>query len=339
VIGGMLAVGVPEYRLPRKVLNRDIEYIRRAGVEIKTGRRIDSLRALRDEGFQAVFIATGAHAGVRLDVPGASIEGVHDAIALLRKVTLGEIKNLQGRVVVIGGGNAAMDAARAALRLGAQSVTVLYRRTREEMPALREEIEEAILEGVDIRYLVAPTAIEGDGRVRAVRCAEMMLGEADADGRRRPVPKPGAEQTIECEHVVIAVGQAPELEFAAAEGSLVVSKGKVEVDPRTLQAGGGLFVGGDAVTGPATIVEAVAAGQKAAQAIDIFLGGKGELPRDTGFASPGKPAESEAQSAPRRPVRAKPAARRRGNFDEIVKGYSVQAACAEARRCLRCDLE
>jgi NADH-quinone oxidoreductase subunit F len=339
VVGGMLAVGVPEYRLPRKALNRDIEYIRRAGVEIKTGQRIDSLRKLREQGFQAVFVATGAHAGMRLDVPGAALQGVHDAIALLRKVTLGEIKKLDGRVVVIGGGNAAMDAARAALRLGAQSVTVLYRRTREEMPALREEIEEALLEGVDIRYLVAPMAIEGDGRVRAIRCQEMMLGEADASGRRRPIPKPGAEQTFECDHVMIAVGQSPELEFATAEGSLVVSKGKVEMDAVTLRAGDGIFVGGDAAAGPATIVEAVAAGQRAAQAIDVFLGGQGELPRDTGFASPGKPEESEAQSAPRQPIRAKSPARRRGNFDEIVKGYSVQAACAEARRCLRCDLE
>jgi NADH-quinone oxidoreductase subunit F len=339
VVGGMLAVGVPEYRLPRNVLSRDIEYIRRAGVEIKTGQRIDSLRKLREQGFQAIFVATGAHGGVRLDVPGAGLEGVHDAIALLRKVTLGEIKKLEGRAVVIGGGNAAIDAARAALRLGAQSVTILYRRTREEMPAIREEIEEALLEGVDIRYLVAPLAIEGDGRVRAIRCQEMMLGEADAGGRRRPVPKPGAKQTFECEQVIVAIGQAPELEFAVAEGSLVVSKGVVKADPLTLRAGDGIFVGGDVATGPATIVEAVAAGQRAAQAIDVFLGGKGELPPDVGFASPGKPSESEAQTAPRQPVRARPPARRRGNFDEVVKGYSVQAACAEARRCLRCDLE
>ena len=340
VIGGMLAVGVPEYRLPRSVLARDIDYIRRAGVEIETGRRIDSLRKLRDQGFDAVFVATGAHASVRLDIPGAAAEGVHDAIAFLRKVTLGQITKLEGRVVVIGGGNAAMDAARAALRLGARPVTILYRRTREEMPALREEIEETIMEGVDIRYLVAPIAIEGDGRVRAVRCSEMVLGEADSAGRRRPIPKPGAEQTVECDHVIVAVGQSPELEFAAAEGSLVVSKGKVEMDPTTLHAGGGVFLGGDAATGPATIVEAVAAGQRAARAIDTFLGGNGELPPDVALASPGKPGESDdAEAARRRPVQAQKPAKRCGNFGEVLKGYSVQAACAEARRCLRCDLE
>ena len=339
VVGGMLAVGVPEYRLPRSVLRRDIDYIKRAGVRIETDRRIDSLRKLRDQGFEAIFLATGAHAGLRLDIPGAQTEGVEDAIAFLRKVTLGQTKAIEGRVTVIGGGNAAMDAARAALRLGARSVTVLYRRTREEMPALREEIEDAILEGVDIRYLVAPVAVEGDGRVRAVRCAEMVLGEADESGRRRPVPKPGAEQRIECDRVIVAVGQAPELEFATAEGKIVVAKGQVQVDPLTLHAGGGVFVGGDARAGAATIVEAVAAGQRAAQAIDVFLGGEGELPRDTGFASRGKPAESETEEAQRPPIREKPLAKRCGNFDEVVLGYSLQAACAEARRCLRCDLE
>jgi NADH-quinone oxidoreductase subunit F len=339
VAGGMLAVGVPPYRLPRAALARDIEYIRRAGVEIQTNSRVGSLQELRQAGYDAVFIATGAHAGMKLDVVAAATEGVQDAIAFLRRVALGELKDLSGRVAVIGGGNAAIDAARAALRLGAQSVTILYRRTRDEMPALREEIEDAILEGVDIRYLVAPVAIEGDGRVRAVRCQEMELGPADESGRRRPVPKPGSEVTIECDHVLVAIGQSPELEFATSDGQLVVTKGKVQVDPVTQKAGDGIFVGGDAATGPATIVEAIAAGQRAAQAIDVFLGGKGELPPDTGLASPGKPEESEDAQAGRRPIRARPPAKCRGNFDEVVKGYSLQAACAEARRCLRCDLE
>jgi NADH-quinone oxidoreductase subunit F len=338
VAGGMLAVGVPPYRLPRAALARDIEYIRRAGVEIQTHCRVGSLQELRDAGYDAVFVATGAHAGMKLDVPGAAGEGVQDAIAFLRRVALGELKELSGRVAVIGGGNAAIDAARAALRLGAQSVTILYRRTRDEMPALREEIEDAILEGVDIRYLVAPVEVLGDGRVRAVRCQEMELGPADESGRRRPVPKPGSEVTIECDHVLVAIGQSPELDFAASGGQLVVTKGRVQVDPVTQKAGDGLFLGGDAATGPATIVEAVAAGQRAAQAIDVFLGGKGELPPDTGLASPGKPEESEAQAG-RRPIRARPPAKCRGNFDEVIKGYSLQAACAEARRCLRCDLE
>ena len=297
VAGGMLAVGVPEYRLPRTALKRDIDYICRAGVEIELNRRVGSLQELRDAGYDAVFVATGAHASVRLDVPGATAEGVHDAIAFLRRVTLDEIKELSGRVIVIGGGNAAIDAARAAQRLGADPVTILYRRTREEMPALREEIEDAILEGVDIRYLVAPMEIQGDGRVRAVRCQEMELGPADESGRRRPVPKPGSEQVFPADHVIVAVGQAPELDFASSDGRLVVTKGKVSVDPVTQKAGDGIFMGGDAATGPATIIEAIAAGQRAAQAIDVFLGGKGDLPSDTGIASPGKPDDAEAKGA------------------------------------------
>ncbi|HUU58033.1 MAG TPA: FAD-dependent oxidoreductase, partial [Phycisphaerae bacterium] len=340
VIGGVLAVGIPAYRLPREALRRDIEYIRRAGVTIETGRKIESLRELRDEGFDAIFLAVGAHKSRRLDVPGEDTEGVHDALALLRKANGGELDSLPGRVAVIGGGNAAIDAARTALRLGADAVTLLYRRSEEEMPAIREEIEEALREGVDMRFLVAPVAIEGSGRVRAVRCAEMTLGDADESGRRRPVPKPGSEVSIPADHVIVAIGQGPELEFAASDGALVVSRGWIQdVDPVTQRSGeSDVFAGGDAVTGPSTIVEAIAAGQRAAAAIDVLLGGRGELPPDGGFASRSKPDESEA-TAPRQPVRALSPKQRKGTFDEVLKGYSAKAACAEARRCLRCDLE
>ena len=340
-IGGMLAVGVPEYRLPRDVLERDIEYIRRAGVEIETGRRVDSIRGLRLEGYDAVFVAAGAHSSYRLDIPGEDSQGVHDAIAYLRRAAMGRPDETPGRVVVIGGGNAAIDAARTALRLGATSVTILYRRTRDEMPAIREEIEEAVIEGVDLRFLVTPIEIlTEDGRVRAIRCAEMELAGADESGRRRPIPKEGAEQTFETDRVIVAVGQQPELGFAADDGHLVVSRGRAVADPVTQHSGGGIFVGGDAVTGPATIVEAIAAGQRAAQAIDTFLGGAGELPPDHGFASPGKAAEPEDDAAAHRmPIRARSPKKRRSDFEEVIKGYSLQAACAEARRCLRCDLE
>ena len=340
-VGGMLAVGVPEYRLPREVLERDIEYIRRAGVEIETGRWVDSIQGLRQEGYDAVFVAAGAHSSYRLDIPGEDSLGVHDAIAFLRRTALGKLDETPGRVVVIGGGNAAIDAARTALRLGAPSVTILYRRTRDEMPAIREEIEEAVIEGVDLHLLVTPIEILADGRrVRAIRCAEMELGDADESGRRRPIPKEGAERTFETDMVIVAVGQHPELSFAADDGHLVVARSRAVADPVTQHAGGGIFVGGDAVTGPATIVEAIAAGQRAAQAIDVFLGGAGELPPDHGFASPGKPAEPEDEdAAPRMPIRTRSPKKRRGDFEEVTKGYSIKAACAEARRCLRCDLE
>ena len=339
VVGGVLATGIPAYRLPREILERDVEYIRRAGVEIETGRRIESLQGLRDAGFDAIFLALGAHKGRQLGVPGELADGVQDALAFLRRANLGELTRLHGRVAVVGGGNAAIDSARTALRLGAESVTLLYRRSREEMPAIREEIEHAILEGVDMRFLLTPTAVEGRERVRAVRCTEMELGDADESGRRRPVPKPGSEVVVQADHLIVAIGQGPELEFAAADGNLVVSGGWVDAHPVTQRSGEkDVFAGGDVVTGPATIAQAIAAGQRAALAIDVFLGGRGELPADYGWAAPCKPSEADA-AAPRQPIRALSRARRPGSFEEVLKGYSVRVARAEARRCLRCDLE
>ena len=339
VVGGVLAAGIPDYRLPPEGLRRDIDYIRAAGVEIVTGRRVESIQQLRDEGFGAIFLAVGAQKGARLEVPGEDLEGVQDSMAFLREVKLGGLKEMRGSVVVIGGGNAAMDAARTALRLGAESVKLLYRRSREEMPAIREEIEEALMEGVDMRFLLAPVAIEGDGCARAVRCTEMLLGEADAGGRRRPVPKPGSEVAVEADHVIVAIGQRPDMDFAAADEKVAFSGRWIDVHPVTQQSGSGdVFAGGDAVTGPSTIIQAVAAGQRAAQAIDRFLGGKGQLPPDGHPASRQPPTEEEA-AHPRQPVRATPAAKRSDNFDEVLKGYSLRAARREARRCLRCDLE
>lgn len=337
VAGGVLATGIPGYRLPREALARDIDYIRRAGVRIVTNHRVESLEELRRAGFQAIFLATGAQRSLRLGVPGEDLPGVHDALTFLRQVNLGEMTELRGPVVVIGGGNAAIDSARSALRLGARPVRVLYRRTREEMPAIPEDVEEALLEGVNFHFLVSPVAIEGDGRVRGVRCTEMTLGEADEDGRRRPIPVPGSERSFAAEHVIVAIGQRPDLGPLA--DSLEVSGDRLVVDPVTQRVGESeVFAGGDVVTGPASIVEAIAAGQRAAQAIDRFLGGRGELPPDRGFASPGKP-ELPEEEVPRVPIRTLSRKRRLRGFDEVFKGYSRRAACAEARRCLRCDLE
>ncbi|HUS93505.1 MAG TPA: NADH-ubiquinone oxidoreductase-F iron-sulfur binding region domain-containing protein [Phycisphaerae bacterium] len=342
VIGGVLATGIPAYRLPAETLQRDIDYIRSAGVEIEISRRVGSLRELREAGFDAVFVAVGAQKGRRLGVPGELLPGVRDSLEFLREARAGDGHPLSGTVAVIGGGNAAIDAARTAMRLGAGRVVLLYRRGREEMPAIPEEIEEALHEGVEMHFLVAPVAIEGDGRVQAVRCCEMELGEADESGRRRPVPRPGGEVTIPTDCVIVAIGQGAELDFAGAAGDSagpVVSRGRLAVHPVTQRSGeGNVFAGGDAVTGPATIIEAVAAGQRAAQAIDRLLGGKGELPPDTGFASRSRTDEAAA-AAPRQPVRSMPPRMRKGNFAEVLKGYSARAARAEACRCLRCDLE
>jgi len=359
-VGGMLAVGIPKYRLPEETLARDIEYIRRAGVRIVTGRRVNSLQELRDEGFDAIFIATGAHRGGKIGVPGEDLDGVLDALTFLRQVCLHQRTRIEGRVIVVGGGNAAIDSARASLRLGADSVTILYRRTAEEMPATRDEIRDAIVEGVQTRFLTTIQGIEGDGRVRAVRCIQMRLGDADDSGRRRPIPVPGSEFTIECDWVIAAVGQYPDLALARDDEHVVIRNGRLKVDPVTLRADGGevfaggdavtgdpvretadgadVFAGGDAVTGPATIIDAIAAGQQAALAIDAFLGGAGELPPDHGWAAPCKPDETKAARARHR-IHSLPPSDRKAGFDEVVMGYSRLDACNEAHRCLRCDLE
>jgi len=342
-IGGVLATGIPAYRLPEAALARDIEYIRRSGVTIKPNSRVESLQALRDAGFDAIFVAVGAQASHSLGVPGEDLPGVIDSLEFLRDVRAGRITSLPGRTAVIGGGNAAIDAARTALRLGAGPVTLLYRRGRDEMPAIAEEIEEAQAEGVEMRMLLAPEAIEGDGRAAAVRCAEMELGPADESGRRRPVPRPGSHVTIEADNVIVAVGQAADLDFVgaaeASDSGPVVSRGRLQTHPVTQRSGAGnVFAGGDAVTGPSTIIEAIASGQRAAQAIDRMLGGTGSLPPDEGFAPRHRPDEQSA-SAPGQKVRTVPKSRRSGNFTEVLKGYSQQAARAEACRCLRCDLE
>ncbi len=337
--GGVLRTGIPAYRLPPEALDRDIEYIRRCGVEIVTGRRIESLQELRDNGYDAIFLAVGAHKGRKLDVPGGDKEGVVDALAFLREVKTGRLQRLSGPAVVIGGGNAAIDAARTALRLGAEPVTLLYRRGREEMPAIREEIEMAEMEGVQMHFLLSPIAIEGDRRVGGVVCAKMRLGAAGEDGRRRPEPIEGSEVRYEAAHVLVAIGQSADLELAEVDDKLIIRRGWVEVDPVTHRSGAGdVFAGGDVVTGPSTIVEAVGAGQRAAMAIDRYLGGRGELPPDHGWAPPCKPTDEEAavphQSVPR--AVKEPG---EGNFDEVLQGYTRQAAVNEARRCLRCDLE
>ncbi|HET6430091.1 MAG TPA: NADH-ubiquinone oxidoreductase-F iron-sulfur binding region domain-containing protein [Phycisphaerae bacterium] len=338
VAGGVLRVGIPDYRLPREAVARDIDYIRDAGVEIRTGRKIESLQELRHAGFDAIFVAVGAHKGMTPGLEGEDLPGVWDALRFLREVSTGLLTEMAGAAVVIGGGNAAIDAARTALRLGAEPVTILYRRTRQEMPALPQEIEEAIMEGVRLHPLVAPIEILGEGRVSAVRCALMKLGPADEGGRRRPVPT-GAEEVVRTDHVILAIGQASELDFVTPDGELVITRGRIETHPVTQRSGASdVFAGGDVVTGPATIVQAVAAGQRAAQAIDRFLGGKGELPITAGFASRRKPDESAAE-LPRQHPEAIPPQRRRQSFEEVLKEYTVEAARCEARRCLRCDLE
>lgn len=338
--GGMMRVGIPAYRLPREILDSEIEEIRRAGVEIKVNCKVESLKALFRQGYDAIFVALGAHKGMQLAVEGECSPGVLDCVSFLRQLSLGEKVNLGGRVGVIGGGNAAIDASRTALRLGAEEVTIIYRRSRAEMPANREEVEEALHEGVKLLFLTAPARINSEGGRLKLQCVRMELGEPDASGRRRPVPVKGSEFVMEFDNIIVAIGQQPDI--PAGFELKVTRLNTIEVDPVTLATNiEAVYAGGDVVTGPASVIEAIAAGRKAASSIDKYLGGDGVideelvpkekpnpwLGRDDGFAY-----------WSRVPMPSLPVQERLGSFGEVELGFGEDAAIAEARRCLQCHL-
>ncbi len=345
VAGGMLAVGIPDYRLPRDVLNNEIKSITDLGVEIKYntifGKDITSEQLFKD-GFSAILIATGAHRGQKLNIPGEDAEGVLDGVTFLRDVNLGSTTKVEGKVVVLGGGNVAIDAARAALRLGADDVSILYRRERSDMPAYVEEIDEAELEGVKVHTLVAPKTIAAkDGKVSGLSCARMLLGQFDKGGRRRPEPITGSDFFVEADMIIAAIGQIPDLSWMNGDGVKADKAGTVEVDMKTLATGAeGIFAAGDNVRGPATVVEAVGDGKKAAMQIDIFLGGDGIAPnafRDEllGMAVTYNEAEYQKEIG-RTKMPHLPVSKRHRNFNEVVLGYDDKAAIEEAKRCLHC---
>jgi heterodisulfide reductase subunit A len=277
VAGGFLRLGIPSYRLPDAVVERDIENVTGLGVEIETGRRVDDPAALRDEGFDAVLVATGTHRDSALGVPGEDRLGVMGATAFLRKVNLGQPVDLAGKkVVVVGGGNVAMDAARVSRRLGAASVTVAYRRTRAEMPAHHVESVDAEKEGVAFRLLVAPTEVLGkaDGSVAGLTCSEMQLTEPDASGRRQAVPVPGRFTTLDADVIIAAIGMAPDTSMFASRMA-TLKNGRLDADRATCQtAQPFVFAAGDAVNGPTDITRAVGEGRKAAHQIDAWLNGR-----------------------------------------------------------------
>jgi NADPH-dependent glutamate synthase beta subunit-like oxidoreductase len=274
--GGMMRVGIPEYRLPRNELDAEIEEIKSIGVEIKTKAKIESLDSLSEQGYNTIFIATGAHQGIKIGIKGEDNPGMLEGIDLLRDVNLGKKVELGDRVAVIGGGNAAIDASRVALRLGAKEVTIIYRRTKAEMPASPEEVEEALQEGIGIEFLAAPTEISQKNGNIQLKCIRMKLGEPDESGRARPVPIEGGEFAMEFDNVISSIGQSPDV---PQEWGLKVGRGNaIEVDSNTLLTNReGVFAGGDAVTGPASVIEAIAMGRKAATSIDKYLGGEGVI--------------------------------------------------------------
>ncbi len=338
--GGLLRYGIPEYRLPKEVVENDISYIQELGVEIKTNSPVKDFGEVFDQGYSAIFVGTGAWVSQKMGIPGEESKGVIHALDFLRMVNSGVEMKLGSRVAVIGGGNAAIDAARASLRLGAKEVTVVYRRSQAEMPAIKTEIGEAEREGIKFHYLAAPVKIlSKNDQLSALECIKMELSEPDASGRRRPVPIKGSEFTMDVDNSIIAIGQSVDKEMLPKDLGYT-GWGTLEVDPITLQTNiDGVFAGGDIVSGPADVVVAVAAGKEAAISIDRYL-------RGVSLTEERKITPKRVESVSKEGIQ--PAARsampilktseRKGSFAEVEQGYDEKTAIEEAKRCLNCGV-
>jgi NADH-quinone oxidoreductase subunit F len=373
--GGMLACSLPAYRLPREIVRAEVATLMNENITVRHGVVFGqdvTLEGLSAEGFDAVFLAIGAHESWRLDLKGEDLAGVYPSMQFLKAFNLRGEELASGHVGIIGGGNSAVDAARVALRQkDVTSVTLLYRRTRGEMPAYEEEVEAALEEGVTIETLVSPVKIrvrqeeietalrEGveletlvspiricsrEGRLVGIECIRNRLGDLDASGRRRPVPVPGTEFTLQFDTLIVAIGERPQSAPLAAMGLATDKSGRVKVDPKTLATSvEGVFAGGDLVTGPNTVIDAIAAGKKVADVIDRYLRGEpmvepAEANLPTVFLEPADVDEEDLENTTRAVPPVLPVEKRKKNFREIEKPLSAEQARAEARRCLRCDL-
>ncbi|OGS33463.1 MAG: hydrogenase [Elusimicrobia bacterium RIFOXYB2_FULL_49_7] len=342
--GGMLVQTIPSYRLPRTTLEKEVRMIKSLGVQVETGVRLGkdlTLKGLKEKGYEAVYLALGAPKGTRLGIPGDELAGVVDGIAFLREFNIKGKTAIGKNVVVIGGGNAAVDAARTAVRLGAACVTILYRRTREEMPAYEEEVREAMNEGVRFEFLVAPKEVVAQGtKIIGVRCARMVLSEFDKSGRKRPKEQAGSEFIREADQVIACIGQALDVAEAFKGVELKLNRsGFVEIDPvtgRTSETW--IFSGGDSVTGPASVIEAIGAGERAAAGMDKWLTGEShvfwdqEKRVDTLFNPDADPIMTQRAES-----RLVPVSKRKGSFQEVEMVFATATALQEAKRCLRCD--
>jgi formate dehydrogenase alpha subunit len=333
--GGMMRVGIPEYRLPRDILRGEIEEIKKAGVEIKLNTRVESLDSLLEQGYQTIFLAIGAHKEMKLGVEGEDLPGVIGCVEFLRRFNLGEKVQVENRVGVIGGGNVAIDSARAALRLGAKKVTIFYRRTKTEMPAQSEEVEQALEEGVEVIFLVAPSKILKENDNLKLELIRMELGEPDSSGRRRPVPIKGSEFIAELDTLIAAIGEQPDV---PAGLRVEVGRGNVvKVNENLSTSREGVFAGGDCESGPALVINAIAAGRKAAQSIDRYLGGEGDITEHL------VPAEEAMEWLEEVPVGERLASicyvapqTRIQSLSEVEQAMDWDTGVAEARRCLQC---
>jgi len=347
VLGGMARVGIPSFRLPREVLEFDIQAIARKGVTFQTNTRLGkdlTLDDLKKQGYQAFFLAIGAHQDIRLGVKGEEFPEVLSGVQFLRQVALDQKVKLGKRLAVIGGGNVAMDAARTALRMGSK-VTILYRRTRAEMPAYAQEVAQALDEGVEIRFLTQPIEILGNGKVKSIVCQAMELGEPDDSGRRRPIPVPGSETTLPMDGVIKAIGQIPEpLDISILGENLKLTPwGTIEVHPVNLSTNiPGVFAGGDIVTGPATVVEALKDGKQAARSIHLYLQGqpleeKPRIPIPRLLVEQVEMPEEERALLTRALMPEEAVGRRIKDFCLVELGLGESQCKYEAMRCLRCD--
>ncbi|MEJ2474596.1 MAG: FAD-dependent oxidoreductase, partial [Desulfobacterales bacterium] len=343
--GGMLRVGIPAHRLPREIIDQEIEVITNLGVEIRTGTPLGpelTVEDLLNDGYKAVYLALGAHKGIELGIPGEKAGGVRQGVDFLRESNLTGKTEVGQKVAIIGGGNVAIDVARAALRLGTGEVHIIYRRTRAEMPAWEEEIQAAEDEGAQITYLSAPQEVlTREGKVVGLRCIRMELSEPDSSGRKRPIPIPGSEYDIEIDQLIPAIGQRPDLSAIEGVTGLNFSRwGTVEVDAVTFATEcEGVFAGGDLQSGPWVAIGAIGAGKEAAESILRYVEGRdmAEGREPIVYEDPCyRPVPDDEPRMPRARMPELPVEKRRGNFSEVELGYEETAGQAEAARCLNC---
>ncbi len=333
---------IPEYRLPETVLDEEIDYILGTGVELRNDTTIGkdiALEDLKKQGFKAIFIASGAHYCIGLNIEGEDLSGVYHALDFLKEVRYGKRVGLGSQVAIIGGGDVAIDAARTAKRLGPNEVTIIYRRSEEEMPAHRQDVEETKREGIKFRFLASPKRIIGkDGKVVGIECIQNALGPPDKSGRRRPVPVEGSEFVVPIDSLLLGIGEMPDVSFLPKE--IEVTKGnRIVVDEISLETKmSGVFAGGDAVSGPASVIEAIAAGKRVAVSIDRYVRGvdlkggrKREIP-ETSWVSE----KSALTKKPRQPMPSLKPEERIRCFKEIELGLTPDTGLLEAHRCLFC---
>ncbi|HEX3043343.1 MAG TPA: NADH-ubiquinone oxidoreductase-F iron-sulfur binding region domain-containing protein [Bacillota bacterium] len=346
VAGGVLTLGIPEYRLPKKVLQQEIKLIEQVGVKIHLNQEVGkdiAFEQLRKD-YDALYVATGTQFSHKIGIEGEDLKGVYNGLQFLCDVNLGKELTIGEQVTVIGGGNTAIDAARVAIRLGAREVKILYRRLEEDMPADPREIRDAIEEGVQLMTLVAPVRILGngtaieDGSVTEIECVRMELGEFDSSGRRKPRVIPGSEFRIQTDRVIPAVSQYSDLPFINKDEVELTRWGTFVTDRDTMMTNmKGVFAGGDVVRGSDVAITAIADGKKAASAIDKYLGGKGVLNTGEEIDIPRPSDEKEIIEHERFPIKFLEPQSRKNNFEEVCSGFHKLNAIAESMRCLRCD--